>query len=87
MNGKKSFVINAKNADLFLVLAGTKVDDKCGNKVDGVTAFLIESDMGGVEVKDSENTLGCNGVQQSEISFSNIELAQGKYIILVACSM
>lgn len=79
MNGKKSFVINAKNADLFLVLAGTKVPDKCGDKVDSVTAFLIENDMNGVEVKESETTLGCNGVQQCEVTFSNVELLEGKY--------
>lgn len=78
MNGKKSFVINAKNADLFLVLAGTKILDKCGDKTDAVTAFLIENDMSGVEIKESEATLGCNGVQQCEITFNNVELGHGK---------
>ncbi|XP_037026659.1 acyl-CoA dehydrogenase, short-chain specific-like [Bradysia coprophila] len=45
LNGKKSFVINGKSADLFLVLAGTKILDKVGDKVDSITAFLIENDM------------------------------------------
>lgn len=80
LNGKKSFVINAKNADLFLVLAQTKVPDKCGDKVDAVTAFLIENDMNGIEIKESDVTLGCNGVQQSEVTFNNVELEKGKFI-------
>lgn len=77
LNGKKSFVINGKNADLFLVLAGTKVIDKLGDKVDAITAFLIENDMNGVEVKDSDRTLGCNGTQQCEVTFNNVELTEG----------
>lgn len=81
LNGKKSFVINGKNADLFLVLAGTKVQDKVGDKVDGITAFLIENDMNGVEVKESENVLGCNGTQQCEVTFNNVELDQGIVIV------
>lgn len=47
--------------------------------MDAVTAFLIENDMNGVEVKESENTLGCDGVQQCEVTFSNVELGEGKY--------
>lgn len=77
MNGKKSFVINGKNADLFLVLAGTKILDRLGDKMDSVTAFLIESDMKGVNVTESESTLGCNGVQHCDVTFNNVELDQG----------
>lgn len=78
LNGKKSFVINSNNADLFLVLAGTKISDKVGDKVDSVTLFLIENDMKGVEIKESQDTLGCNGVQQCEVTFNNVELQQGE---------
>ncbi|KAJ6640067.1 Complex I assembly factor ACAD9, mitochondrial [Pseudolycoriella hygida] len=80
LNGKKSFVINAKNADLFLVFAGTQISNKCGDKVDGMTAFLIESDMNGVEVKEGEETLGCNGVKQCDVTFNNVELGQAHVI-------
>lgn len=62
-------------------MAGTKILDKCGDKMDAVTVFLIENDMNGVEVKESENTLGCNGIQQCEVTFNGVELGQGKHAI------
>ncbi|KAG4080220.1 hypothetical protein HA402_008291 [Bradysia odoriphaga] len=80
LKGKKSFVINGKSADLFLVLAGTKILDKVGDKIDSITAFLIENDMTGVEVKESERTLGCNGVQHCDVTFNNVELDEGHVI-------
>lgn len=77
LNGKKSFVINGKNADLILILAGTKILDKLGDKIDAVTAFLIETDMNGVEVKESPDTIGCNGIQQCEVNFNGVEIGEG----------
>lgn len=42
--------------------------------------------MPGVEIKESDVTLGCNGVQQCEVTFNNVELEKGKSLLRVTTS-
>lgn len=63
INGTKKWISYSGIADLFLVLAA------CGDKK---TAFIIEKEYEGIEIKPIRGLLGSRGAYISEIKFANV---------------
>ena len=63
LNGRKLWISNAAEADLFIVFA--TVDPSAGYK--GITAFIIERDMPGFQVGHKEDKLGIRASSTCEL--------------------
>jgi alkylation response protein AidB-like acyl-CoA dehydrogenase len=63
LNGRKLWISNAKEADLFIVFA--TVDASAGYK--GITAFLVENDTPGFKVGRKEDKLGIRASSTCEL--------------------
>jgi alkylation response protein AidB-like acyl-CoA dehydrogenase len=72
LNGKKSMITNGASAQFFTVFA--TVNPKLRNK--GITAFYVEKDYPGLSVGKSEEKMGMNGSDLTEIVFDNVRLTK-----------
>lgn len=70
LNGTKSFVSNGTVADVYIVFAS--VDPSQGKK--GITAFIIEKDFPGLEVKRQVSKMGLRTAMTGELSFKDCEV-------------
>lgn len=77
INGTKAFVVNSINAKLFLVFAQTRTPDELGDIGDTVTAFLVDANTPGVTIGKKDETIGCDSVYQSTVSFKNVRVKSG----------
>lgn len=75
--GTKSFVFNAPKSNLLMVLAETKTSDRKGDMSNSMTIFLVDSSAPGVTIHKKDNTIGCNELYQSKVSFKNVVLQPG----------
>ena len=68
INGKKSFVLNGKEADIIIVPARTS-----GSQIEteGISLFVVESDLPGIS---KNNYKSVDGHSASEITFKNVEV-------------
>ena len=68
INGKKSFVLNGKEADIIIVPARTS-----GSQAEtaGISLFVVESDLPGIS---KNNYKSVDGHSASEITFKNVEV-------------
>lgn len=80
LSGRKSCVINAPNANLFLVFAQTLSADRLGDLHDSVTAFLVERSASGVKVAERETTVGTCGVPQASVELDNVVLSKAHVV-------
>jgi len=71
LNGRKHFITNGPEADLFTVIAAT--DRQKGIK-GGFTAFLVEKGFPGFSVGTVERKMGLRGSHTSEIIFEDCEV-------------
>jgi len=71
-------VINGFSADLFLVFAKTLVEEKNGEKVEKVSAFLVEKDF--VEVNEAYKMIGLDSTQTCTIHLKDCEVPFGNLI-------
>lgn len=76
LSGQKSCVVNAPNANLFVVFAQTWSADRLGEPSDTVTAFLVDRTAHGVRVMEREATVGTVGVPQSSVRLDNVVLGK-----------
>lgn len=67
LNGRKLWISNAMEADLFLVFA--TIDPAAGYR--GITAFLVERGMAGFTVGHKENKMGIRASSTCEILFDD----------------
>jgi alkylation response protein AidB-like acyl-CoA dehydrogenase len=67
LNGQKTFVTNGKNADVFLVMARTSVDQKHR----GITSFLIERGAPGLRIGREIEKMGLFGSDTVELFFED----------------
>lgn len=74
LNGKKSFVVNAAKSSLFIVSAMVPQS----GKEDSLSIFLVDGDLSGVSVHKKDITLGHTDVYQSDVSFEDVTLPEGK---------
>lgn len=71
INGEKSYVANAPNADVVMVYAGKKT----APGFFGTSAFLVECETPGVTVEEPFEEIGLHSVQSSKISFKNCKVS------------
>ncbi|MBX6396284.1 MAG: acyl-CoA dehydrogenase [Alicyclobacillaceae bacterium] len=67
INGRKVFITNGGEADLYLVFA--TVDPEAGHR--GITAFLVESTAEGLIIGKKERKMGLNGSSTTELIFED----------------
>lgn len=70
LNGKKIFITNAKEANVFLVFANINPD--VGYK--GITCFIVERGMPGFAVGKKEVKLGIRASSTCELIFDNVKV-------------
>src|ERR1051325_6101190 len=63
LNGRKLWITNGKEADIFIVFANANPD--AGYR--GITAFIVEKSFGGFSVGKKENKLGIRASSTTEI--------------------
>ena len=70
INGKKSFVLNGKEADIIIVPVRTSGSQ---TEAEGISLFVVESDTSGI-LKNNYKTV--DGHSASEITFKNVEVSK-----------
>ncbi|XP_010636281.1 complex I assembly factor ACAD9, mitochondrial isoform X2 [Fukomys damarensis] len=71
LNGSKVWITNGGIAEIFTVLAKTKVVDSDGSEKDRITAFIVERDFGGVTNGKPGDKLGLRGSNICEVHFED----------------
>lgn len=67
LNGSKTFITNATEASVFMVLAMT--NPTAGNK--GISAFIVEKDFPGFSIGKHEKKMGIRGSATSDLIFED----------------
>jgi acyl-CoA dehydrogenase len=70
LNGQKTWITNASQASFFVVFA--KTDPGVGHK--GLSAFLVDLELSGVEVSKKLAKMGQKATDACEVNFNNVEL-------------
>lgn len=70
LNGSKLWITNAKEADIFLVMANTDISK--GYK--GITCFLVEKGTPGLTIGKKEDKLGIRASSTCEVILENVEV-------------
>ncbi len=76
LNGRKLWITNSREADLFIVFA--TIDPSAGYK--GITAFLVEKDTPGFTVGRKEDKLGIRASSTCELILDNCLLNAGQLL-------
>ncbi len=71
LNGTKSFITNAKEADIAIVFAVTNKDVK---KSLSISAFIVDMSLEGVTIGKIEDKLGIKGSSSCSIIFNNVKV-------------
>lgn len=71
LNGRKHFITNAPEADVFTVIA---VTDREKGARGGFTAFIVEKDFPGLAIGTIEKKMGLRGSHTAEVIFENCEV-------------
>lgn len=72
LNGSKLWISNAREAGLFLVFANA--NPSAGHK--GISCFIVERDLPGLEVGKGENKLGLRASSTCPITFDNVKVPE-----------
>lgn len=70
INGVKTWITNAKEAGIFIVMAN--VDHSLGYK--GITAFVVEKEMKGVRIGKKEDKLGIRASSTCEVILEDVRV-------------
>jgi alkylation response protein AidB-like acyl-CoA dehydrogenase len=76
INGRKLWITNGNEADLFIVFA--TVDPDAGYR--GITAFLVEREFAGFAVGKKEDKLGIRASSTCELLFENCRVPRGNVL-------
>lgn len=76
LNGTKLWITNAKEAEIYLVLANINPDE--GYR--GITAFIVERDFEGFSVSKKENKLGIRASSTCELLLENCKVPKGNVL-------
>ncbi|KAA0185916.1 hypothetical protein HAZT_HAZT006847 [Hyalella azteca] len=75
LNGSKIWISNGGIAEVFTVFAQTPVkDERTGEMVDKVTAFIVERSFGGVTNGAPEKKMGIKASNTTEVYFDNVKI-------------
>jgi alkylation response protein AidB-like acyl-CoA dehydrogenase len=75
INGKKMFITNGDKADTFLIFARTSPSEE-GKRHRGISAFLAEKGMPGLNVGQRIDVIGLRGDQPVELLFDGLEVPE-----------
>lgn len=73
LNGQKTWISNAQEASFFVVFAKTDPDSRHR----GISAFLVDRDLPGVEVSKKLVKMGQRASDACEVVFTDVELGTG----------
>lgn len=76
LNGKKIFITNAKEAELFVVFAN--VNPELGYK--GITAFIVEKGTAGFAIGKKETKLGIRASSTCEVLLDNVSVPKANVL-------
>jgi alkylation response protein AidB-like acyl-CoA dehydrogenase len=76
LSGRKLWISNAAEAELFLVMAN--VDPDMGYR--GITAFMVERDMAGFEVGKKEDKLGIRASSTCELILDGVRVPKSNVV-------
>jgi hypothetical protein len=77
LNGEKLWCTNGTIADVMVVMAKTPARE--GGRA-GITAFIVESDMAGVEVESRLEFMGLRGIENAVIRFRDVQVPRENVI-------
>lgn len=72
INGRKTFITSALEADYIVVFAVTNSE----NKANGITAFFVDKSNKGMTIGKPENKMGMNGSNTSDVIFNNVIVSE-----------
>lgn len=75
--GTKSFVVNAADANLFLVTAQTQTSDRKGDRKNSSTVFLVDGTLPGIEIHGQNKGIGRTNLYQASVKFNDVILSKG----------
>jgi acyl-CoA dehydrogenase len=75
INGRKMFITNGDKADIFLIFARTSPME-ADKRHHGITAFIAERGMAGLNVGQRIDVIGLRGDQPVELTFDNLEVPE-----------
>ena len=78
INGTKMFITNGTIADYYIVLART--DPNPPKRHHGMSVFLVEKDMPGVQANKLKNKLGIRASDTAEVVFKNVRVPKENLI-------
>lgn len=78
LNGEKLWCTNGPIAEIMVVMASTPPAD--GKSRRGITAFIIERDMPGVEVVHRCEFMGLRGIENGVLRFNNVRVPKENVI-------
>jgi alkylation response protein AidB-like acyl-CoA dehydrogenase len=78
LNGEKLWCTNGPAADVMVVMASTPPRREGGRR--GITAFIVERDMPGVETAYRSNFMGLRGIENGVIRFTNVRVPKENII-------
>ena len=81
INGKKMWVTNGINADIFLVYCKTKERFTSDDYDDRFSFFLVHRDMPGVSISPPVSTLGLRGLGLTHVEFKDVKVTQSQHLI------
>ena len=74
INGEKLWCTNGTRADLFVVMARTPDKIVNGKPRKQITAFIVEADWPGVEVKHRCRFMGLRAIENGWLAFTNVKV-------------
>jgi len=77
LNGTKRFITNAPRAGVFTVMARTGTTEERGR---GVTAFLVEAGLPGLELGAPEKKMGQKGAHCCDVIFNDVKVHKDQII-------
>ncbi len=76
LDGKKIFITNAKEADIFIVFAN--INPESGYK--GITGFIVERDMPGFAIGKKEKKLGIRASSTCEVLLNGVKVPKSNIL-------
>src|SRR3954447_11062336 len=74
LNGEKLWCTNGTMAELLVVMARTPDKVKNGKEIPQITAFIVETDMPGVEITHRCRFMGLKALQNAVITFKDVRV-------------
>ncbi|MFC3231164.1 acyl-CoA dehydrogenase family protein [Marinibaculum pumilum] len=71
LNGTKRFITNSPTAGIFTVMARTDPD---ASKAGGISAFIVDSDLPGIQIAKPYRKMGQKGAQVADVIFDDVRV-------------